>query len=328
MTGSGVVVLAGGVGAAKLLTGMVRAVPPEEVTAIVNVGDDMDLHGLHISPDIDTVTYTVAGAIDPDRGWGLADETWQAMEALGRYGDGAWFSLGDKDLATHLHRTQRMAEGASLSQVTAEMAEAWGLGMRLLPATDDRLRTMITLLDGRSRGGNSDTNRIRGADGPVEVTFQEYFVKRRHSVPVAAVRMEGEGRAHPAPGVLEALADARQVVIAPSNPIVSIGPILAVSGIHNAVEARRKDVVAISPIVNGRALKGPADRLLQELGHEPSVVGVARLYASLAEVLVIDEADRQHRAAVEAEGMDCLVTDTIMADAAKAESLCRSALEF
>lgn len=324
MTRSGVAVLAGGVGAAKMLQGMVRAVPAEEVTAIVNVGDDMDLHGLHISPDIDTVTYTVAGAIEPERGWGLAGETWHAMEALERYGGASWFSLGDKDLATHLYRTQRLTEGATLSEVTTEIADAWGLGMRLLPVTDDRLRTMITLVGGRS----TNSNGAGGFEGPVEVTFQDYFVKRRHAVPVAAVRSDGEGTARPAPGVLETLADARQVVIAPSNPIVSIGPVLAVAGIRNAVEARRKDVVAISPIVKGKALKGPADRLLEELGHEPSVVGVARLYAPLAEVLVIDEADREHRAAVEAEGMDCLVTDTIMSDATRAAALCRSALEF
>jgi LPPG:FO 2-phospho-L-lactate transferase len=323
MTGSGVAVLAGGVGAAKLLAGMVRAVPPSDVTAIVNVGDDMELHGLHISPDIDTVTYTVAAAIDPERGWGLADETWHAMGALERYGGATWFSLGDKDLATHLYRTQRMADGASLSQITAEITKAWDLELKLLPATDDKLRTMITLL-GNPGGGNGRG----GGGGPVEVSFQEYFVKRHHSVPVAAVRSAGEGMVRPAPGVLEALAEAHKVVIAPSNPIVSIAPILAVSGVRNAVESRRQDVVAVSPIVAGRALKGPADRLLKELGHEPSVVGVARLYAPLAEVLVIDEADREHRAAVAAEGMDCLVTDTIMTDAAKAEALCRSALEF
>jgi LPPG:FO 2-phospho-L-lactate transferase len=312
----GVTVLAGGVGAARLLAGMVDAVPADQVTAVVNVGDDMELHGLHISPDIDTVIYTVAEAIDPDRGRGLAGESWHAMEALERYGGESWFSLGDRDLATHLHRTQRLSEGASLSTVTAELAGAWGLDLRVLPATDDRLRTMITLLPD---AGQREVE---------EVTFQDYFVRRGHAVPVAAIRLDGATEATPAPGVLDALNGAAQVIVAPSNPLVSISPVLAVPAIRAAVEARRSDVVAISPIVGGRALKGPADRMLRELGHEPSVIGIARLYAPLAGALIIDEADREHRAAVEAEGLDCLVTDTIMTDREAAATLSRTALDF
>ena len=291
-------------GAARLLAGLVRVVPPADLTAIVNVGDDVELHGLHISPDLDTITYTVAGAIDPERGWGLAGETWQAMEALRRYpSTTAWFNLGDKDLATHLFRTDRLRAGAPLSQVTGEIAEAWALGLRLLPATDDRLRTRVTI------------------EGGTEIGFQEYFVQRQHSVPVTAVRFDGAEATQPAPGVLEALATATRVVIAPSNPLVSIAPVLAVRGLREAVVARRADTVAVSPIIAGAALRGPADRLLRELGHESTVVGVARLYAPLAATLVVDDADADQVDAVEAEGIRCVVAPTIMRDAAAAAAL-------
>jgi LPPG:FO 2-phospho-L-lactate transferase len=297
------------VGAARLLAGLVRVRPPAEVTAVVNVGDDVELHGLHISPDLDTITYTVAGAIDPDRGWGLAGETWHAMEALGRYPSArAWFNLGDRDLATHLYRTDRLRAGAPLSVVTAEIATAWGLGCRLLPVTDDPLRTMVTVTD----------------EG--EIGFQEYFVRRHHDVAVTSVRFAGAEVAAPAPGVLDAIAGARTVVIAPSNPIVSIDPVLAVPGVRDAVAARRDSVVAVSPIVAGAALKGPADRLLRELGHESSVVGIARLYAPLAATLVIDEADAALAAEVEAAGVRCVVVPTIMRGPAEAAALAEVAI--
>jgi LPPG:FO 2-phospho-L-lactate transferase len=310
-----VAVLAGGVGAARLLAGLVQAVPPEQVTAIVNVGDDLELHGLHISPDLDTVVYTLADAIDPERGWGLRDETWTTMASLDRYGGTTWFRLGDQDLATHLHRSQRLSDGAPLSTVTAEIAAAWKLGLRVVPVTDDRLRTMITLApDPAASAGPS-------FEAPDEVTFQEYFVQRQHSVPVSAVRFECDFDTRAAPGVLEAIMTADVVVIAPSNPIVSIGPVLAVPGVRNAVRQRRESVIAVSPIVGGKALKGPADRMLRELGHEPSVVGVARLYAPLAGTLVIDEADRALADDVEAAGLRCVVTDTIMRDRAAAAAL-------
>jgi LPPG:FO 2-phospho-L-lactate transferase len=311
----GVAVLAGGVGAARLLSGMVKVVPPADVTAIVNTGDDMVLHGLAISPDIDTVTYTVAGAIDPERGWGLRDESWHAMEALARYGGATWFRLGDRDLATHLFRTQRLSEGAGLAAVTAEITAAWGLELRVLPVTEQPLRTMITLAGEGAGGGAGE-----------EVSFQDYFVRRHHAVPVAAVRFAGAEQASPAPGVLDALAAADVVVVAPSNPIVSIAPVLAVPGVREAVAARRDDVVAVSPLVGGRALKGPADRLLRELGHEDSVVGVARLYAPFAGTLVVDSIDAEHADAVRAAGLRCVVTDTIMRDPAAAAALCEVAL--
>lgn len=310
-----ITVLCGGVGAARLLAGLVQVVPAGDVTAVVNVGDDLVLHGLHVSPDLDTVTYTLAGATDAERGWGLADETWHAMEALGRYGGATWFNLGDRDLGTHLYRTQRLAEGATLTEVTAEIAAAWDLGLRLLPATDDLLRTRVVVVD---------------PDGPpegVEVGFQEYFVQRRHAVPVRSLRFDGAASARPAPDVLDAIAAADLVVVAPSNPLVSIAPVLAVPAVADAVAARRERVVAVSPIVAGAALKGPADRMLAELGHEPSVVGVARLWSPIAATLVVDEADGARAAEVEAEGMACVVAPTVMSGPAEAAALARTVLE-
>jgi LPPG:FO 2-phospho-L-lactate transferase len=307
-----IVVLAGGVGAARLLAGMVRVVPPGEVVAVVNVGDDVTMHGLHVSPDLDTITYTLAGAINSQTGWGLLDETWNAMAMLDRYGADTWFRLGDRDLGTHLFRTERLRAGADLATVTAEITAAWGLQLTLLPVTNDPVRTRLTV--------------AAGADDE-EIDFQEYFVHRQHGVPVRAVRFAGAEDASPAPGVLDAIGGADVVVIAPSNPLVSVGPVLAVPGVAAAVRARRDRVVAVSPIVAGAALKGPADRLLVELGHESSVVGVARLYRDLAATLVIDEADRDQRMAVEAEGVRAVVTDTIMADANRAAALCRVVLD-
>ena len=310
-----ITVLAGGVGAARLLSGLVAVVPPDQITAVVNVGDDLVLHGLQVCPDLDTVTYTLADAVDPERGWGLRGETWHAMDALDRYGDETWFRLGDRDLATHLHRTRRLAEGAPLHQVTAEVADAWGIGVRLLPVTDDPLATRVTVVD----PDDGDEGR--------EIDFQEYFVRRRHSVPVRSVRFDGAEATAPAPGVLEAIADAERVVIAPSNPIVSIGPVLAVPGVREAVTRRRPDVVAVSPIIAGAALKGPADRLLTELGHEASVVGVARMWAPVAGTLVVDEADRALADQVEAEGVRCVVAPTVMSGPTEAAALGRVVLE-
>jgi LPPG:FO 2-phospho-L-lactate transferase len=317
-----VTAIAGGVGAARLLRGLASVVPAERVTAVVNTGDDVVLHGLHVSPDLDTVTYTLAGANDEARGWGLAGETWSAMAALDRYGGWAppgsmagqtWFRLGDRDLATHLYRTQRLAEEATLSEATAEIARAWGVASRLLPMSDDRVETLITLA-----GPEPGTSR--------EVNFQDYFVRRRFSVPVQAVRFEGAEEAQPAPGVLEVIASADRVVICPSNPIVSVGPVLAVPGVEEALAARRADVVAVSPIVAGAALRGPADRLMRELGHEASVVGVARLYAGLAGTVVIDEADAGLAGSVEAEGLRCVVAPTIMRGPAESAALARALL--
>jgi LPPG:FO 2-phospho-L-lactate transferase len=302
-------VLAGGVGAAKFLTGLVQVVAPAEVTAVVNTGDDTWLHGLRICPDLDTVAYTLAGAVNPETGWGLAGETWQAMAALRAYDPTrAWFNLGDLDLGTHLFRTGRLAEGASLADVTREIADRWGLGLRLLPMTESEVATRVTV------------------EGEGEIGFQDYFVGRRHAVPVTAVRFSGVENALAADGVLEAIAGATRVVIAPSNPIVSIGPILAVTGVATVLARRRDDVVAISPIVAGAALKGPADRLLTELGHEASVVGVARLYRDVAGTLVVDTADAHLAPAVEAEGVRCVVAPTIMHGPAEAAALAKVTL--
>ena len=316
-----IVTLAGGVGAARMLAGLVQVVDPGELTAVVNVGDDLVLHGLHISPDLDTVTYTLAGAINTETGWGLTGETWQARAMLERYGGVSWFGLGDRDLGTHLYRTQRLTEGADLATVTAEIAAAWGLGLRLVPVTCDPLRTMVTLAADDETGPGSP-----GLPAGTEIGFQEYFVQRHHSVPVSAVRIAGADTARPTPGVLESLTTAESIVVAPSNPIVSIGPVLAVPGVHEAVAARRDHVVAVSPIVAGAALKGPADRMLVELGHEASVVGVARLYAPFAGTLVIDEADADRVAEVEAEGIRCVVTPTVMRTPETAAALARTTL--
>jgi len=286
--------LAGGVGAARLLRGLVRVVPPAEVTAVVNTGDDTVLHGLVICPDLDSVTYTLAGLNDEERGWGRRQESWVVMDALGRLGGETWFRLGDLDLATHLYRTQRRAEGVALSTVTTEIAGALGVAAHLVPVTDDELRTRVTL-----------------ADGP-EVDFQEYFVRHHHAVAVASVRFDGAERCTPAPGVADALERADALVVCPSNPIVSIGPLLAVPGIAERLRRRRHDVVAVSPIVAGAALRGPADRLMRELGHEPSVVGVARMYAPLVGTLVVDEADATRAAEVEDLGVRCVVAPTVM----------------
>ena len=324
-----ITVLAGGVGAARLLRGMVRAVPASDVTAIVNTADDVTLHGLHVSPDLDTVTYTLAEAGNPETGWGLAGETWQAMDALERLGGSAWFRLGDRDLGTHLHRTGRLAAGAGLTAITAEITASWGLELTLLPMTEDRVATMMTLAptDGTRTPADRQADEEASGQASREVGFQEYFVRLGHSVAVESVRFDGASESLPGPGVLDALADADVVVIAPSNPIVSIGPLLAVPGIAEALRSRRADTVAVSPIVAGAALKGPADRLMRELGHEASVVGVARIYRDIAATLVVDTADAGLAAAVEAEGMACVVTDTIMSSPEVAADLSRRILE-
>ena len=317
-----IVTIAGGVGAARMLRGLVQVVPGERLMAIVNVGDDLELHGLHISPDLDTVTYTLAEAIDPAKGWGLVDETWNAMDSLGRYGGNTWFGLGDRDLGTHLHRTQRLSEGASLSTITAEITRAWGLELSIVPVTEDRLRTMVTLAADDAPGPDSP-----GLPAGSEISFQEYFVRRHHSVPVSSVRFDGAELTRPTPGVLDAIAAAERIVIAPSNPIVSIAPVLAVPGVRDALVARRSDVVAVSPIIAGAALKGPADRMLTELGHEASVLGVARLYSEFAGTLVIDNADAASADEVRALGIDCVVTETIMSTPQIAAALARSVLD-
>ena len=304
-----IAVLAGGVGAARFLSGLLSAVEPDDVTAIVNVGDDLVLHGLYISPDLDTVTYTLAGQVNSGRGWGLAGETWNAMDSLREYGLDAWFNLGDRDIGTHLYRTSRLAAGASLAEVTDAIACRWGIRCRILPVTNDPVRTRVELQDGE------------------EIGFQEYFVRLHHDVAVRAVRFEGADRAAPAPGVLDTIERAEVIVIAPSNPVVSIAPILAVPGVEDAVRARRDRCVAISPIIAGEALKGPAVRLMRELGEEASVVGVARRYRDLCRSLVFDEADRERAGEVSDEGPEPVITATIMRDPATARALALTTLE-
>ncbi|HWE67284.1 MAG TPA: 2-phospho-L-lactate transferase [Acidimicrobiales bacterium] len=295
------VTLCGGVGAARMLAGLVRVVSPAALTAIVNVGDDTVLHGLHISPDLDTITYTLADMDNRQTGWGVAGETWTVMDELDRLGGESWFRLGDRDLATHLFRTGLLRSGASLSAVTAAIAARRQIGVRLLPVTDDPVRTMLTLAESTEFGPPG-----------TEVAFQDYFVRLRHQVAVSAVRFDGAAAARPADGVVAAILEAEQIVVCPSNPIVSIGPLLAVPGVLDALITRRDAVVAVSPIIAGAALKGPADRLLTELGSESSVVGVARLYAPWVGTLVIDQADRAQAGQVEAAGLHCVVAPTIM----------------
>jgi LPPG:FO 2-phospho-L-lactate transferase len=310
------VTLCGGVGAARMLSSLVQVMAAEDITAIVNVGDDIVLHGLHISPDLDTVTYTLAGMDNRETGWGVVGESWTVMEELEQLGGESWFRLGDRDLATHLFRTERLRAGQPLSAVTAELARRRGIAVRLLPVSDDPVRTRVTLAEATELGAAG-----------TEVAFQDYFVRLHHSVAVSAVTFAGSDTAAPGPGVLDALASAERIVVCPSNPIVSIGPLLAVPGMRSALEQRRHDIVAVSPIIAGSALKGPADRLMAELGHEPSVVGVARLYAPWVGTLVIDDADRHRVAEVEAEGLRCVVTQTIMDTVHKATELGRTVLD-
>lgn len=300
--------LAGGVGAARFLAGLVRTVPPADVVAIVNTADDDEFHGLHVSPDLDSVTYTLAGASNATQGWGLEGETFTTLGALERYGVDTWFRLGDKDLATHLYRTQRLRAGATLTEVTAEITRAWAVESTLLPMSDDAVRTRITVAGGR------------------ELAMQEWFVRERAEPPVVSVRFEGAERARPAPGVLEALTRADAILVCPSNPVISIGPVLAVPGVRDALVARRSQVVAVSPIVGGAPVKGPADRLMAPLGIDVSCVGVAAQYAPLCGTIVIDAVDAARAPEVEALGMRAVVTDTMMRSPEIAAALAREAL--
>ena len=318
-----ITVLAGGVGAARFLRALLHVVPATDVAAVVNTGDDTVMHGLSISPDIDTITYTLAGAIDPNRGWGLRDETWRAMDALARFTDvrppgseaaPTWFNLGDQDLATHFYRTARLREGATLSEVTDEVARAFGLRIAMHPMTDQRVETRVTL----APEGDGAPSR--------EVSFQEYFVQLHHSVPVQSVRFAGADVAQLSAPASRAIEDADVVVVAPSNPLVSIGPMRALRGVDDLLAARRETVVAVSPIVGGAALKGPADHMLTELGHEPSVVGVARLYAPIACALVIDPVDAHLAGAVEAAGMRAVIVPSVMTTAEVSATLARATL--
>lgn len=304
-----VVVLAGGVGAARFLDGLVQVVPPSDVFVVVNVGDDLEIAGLHISPDIDTVTYTLAGRVNAETGWGLQDDSFAALDALRELGGPDWFTLGDRDLGTHLYRTQRLGEGAALSTVTAEIARALGLECRLSPVTDQHLRTIVQTDAG-------------------EMPFQEYFVRRRQQDKVMGLRFDGADTATAAPGVHEAITGARAIIVAPSNPFLSIGPILAVPGIRDCILASNAAVAAISPIIGGEAVKGPAAAILESLGHDVSALGVARLYQDLVDVFVLDEQDADLAGPIGDETqMRCVVTNTIMSSAEAKRALAATTIE-
>jgi LPPG:FO 2-phospho-L-lactate transferase len=301
-----VVTLAGGVGAARFLDGLIRVVPPESVYIIGNTADDAEIHGLHISPDLDTVTYTLAGLANPQHGWGLRGDTFRCLDALGRLGVDTWFQLGDLDLATHLHRTQRLREGATLSEVTSGIAAALHVRSTLVPMSNERVRTRICTPSG-------------------EMEFQTYFVKRRARERVTAVRFEGADEASPAPGLLDAIAKAEAIILCPSNPFISIGPILAIPGIRAALRLRRDKVAAISPIVGGRALKGPAHKMMKSMGLQSSAAEVAKLYADFCGVFILDDVDRKQASKIAALDMRPVVTNTIMRGLREKKALARVA---
>jgi LPPG:FO 2-phospho-L-lactate transferase len=305
-----VVALAGGVGGAKLAAGL-QATVGRDLTVVVNTGDDLERHGLLVCPDLDTVMYTLAGLADREQGWGLAGETWNASEMLARYGEETWFKLGDKDLATHVVRTNRVRGGELLADVTLRLAASLGVGAAVLPMTNDPVRTQVRTDDGW-------------------LDFQDYFVRRRQEPTVHEVRFAGVERATVPARARGELGYAEVVVFAPSNPIVSIGPILAVAGMRDLLAAARRGgspVVAVSPIVGGRALKGPADRMLTSLGHEATALGVARLYQDVVDLFVIDRLDAGLAPEIERLGMRTLVTDTVMTDDASRSRLAAEVLE-
>jgi LPPG:FO 2-phospho-L-lactate transferase len=290
-----VVALAGGVGAARFLDGLARVLPPERLFIIGNTGDDAEIHSLYISPDLDTVTYTLAGLAKPQHGWGIRGDSFRCLEALGRLGAETWFQLGDRDLATHLYRTQRLRQGATLTQVTCEIMKALRVRATLVPMSDDPVRTRVCTSKG-------------------EIEFQTYFVKRRARDRVTGLRFEGADGAAPAAGILDAIANAEAIIVCPSNPFISIGPVLAIPGIRDALRARRAATAAISPIVGGRAIKGPAAAMMKSMKVRPAAVEVARLYSDLVGTFVLDEVDHREAAAVKALGMRAVVTNTIMSD--------------
>ncbi len=302
-----VTALAGGVGGSKLLVGLQSALAPGELTAVVNTADDTTMYGVHVSPDVDIVTYWLAGLADTERGWGIEPDSFNVVTALGRLGVDTWFSLGDADLATCLFRTTRMAEGATVSAVADEIRRSLGIETRILPMSDDPVRTRVVCAVGRT------------------LEFQEYFVKERHQPVVKQVRFAGIGDAKPAPGVVETIADADRVVLCPSNPVLSLAPILMLSGVRDALR-EHPDVVAVSPIVGGKAVKGPADKLLPTLGAEVSAAGLARLYADFCTTFVADTDDEEDVPLIEAEGVHAVALDTIMKDRAASERLARALL--
>jgi LPPG:FO 2-phospho-L-lactate transferase len=301
--------LAGGVGASKLLLGLYEVMDPRALTVIVNTGDDIILHGLKISPDLDIVTYTLAGIVDPAKGWGFRRETFHALKRLATYGRADWFNLGDRDLATHIHRTAMLAEGKTLTEAAESIRTALGVKARILPMSDQPIPTIIESSEGA-------------------LHFQEYLVKRRAQPFVKAIRFEGAESAKPAAGILETIGDADCILICPSNPLISIGPILAVPGIRDALRARRNDVIAVCPIVGGKSLKGPSDKMLDQLGYGSSASSVAKLYADFTGIFVIDPQDQPQQRAIRDLGMDVAVLPTVMKTGAQKRKLARAILKL
>jgi LPPG:FO 2-phospho-L-lactate transferase len=303
-----ITVLCGGLGGSRLVDSLARAAGPDAVTAVGNVGDDVEILGLHVSPDLDTILYTLAGLLDEARGWGVRDETYGALGLVGELGAETWFTLGDRDLGLHLVRTQLLDEGLPLSAVTARLASALGVSVTLLPATDDRLRTIVATPAG-------------------ELPFQDWFVRRGHRDPVLGVRFEGAAEARPAPGVLEAVGDADLVFLAPSNPFVSLDPVLTVPGIAEALGRREGPVVAVSPIVGGKALRGPLAEMLAAQGHDPTALGVARLLAPHADAFVLDRDDADLADPVAELGLRPVVAPVVMVEPSSREAVGRALLE-
>ena len=300
-------VLSGGVGAARLLRALSGEIAPGEINAIVNVGDDLVLHGLTICPDLDTITYTLAGLNNEVLGWGLNGESWRVMEELEALGGASWFRLGDRDLATHLYRSQRIHEGATKTDVTRELCERHGVEVRVLPATNDEIATVFKTEVGR-------------------LSFQDYFVRHHYDVKVESITIQGAATASVTKETLDALCNSARIVIAPSNPLISIDPILQLGEIKDILMERREDVIAVSPIINGAALKGPADRLMRDLGYDATCVGVADFYGGLIGSFVIDERDASSAPAISSRGIDVHVTTTIMQDPLDAKRLAQAVL--
>lgn len=303
-----VVVLAGGTGAAKFVRGLARIVDERELTVIVNTGDDLEWWGLHVSPDLDTICYDLAGLLDRQRGWGRAEETFHCRNAMAVLGKASWFNLGDRDLATHLYRTERLRAGARLSEVTAELCGRWKIAGRVLPMTDDRVRTIVIMDDG-------------------DVPFQEFFVHRRHAGAVHGVRFDGAAESAPAPGVVQAIQEASVVIVAPSNPVTSVGPILAVPGIEEALVGTAARVVAISPIMGSAAFSGPAARLMAMRGWPATAVGVAVAYRAFLDVLLCDAGDGALASEIEGLGVRPVFTNILMGDTEVGERLATESLD-
>ncbi len=299
--------LAGGIGASKFLLGLSRVMPPEEITVIANTGDDIEMFGLRVCPDIDTVIYTLAGTINEETGWGIKQDTFESLKWIARYTDAAWFNLGDRDLATHIYRTHALRQGRTLAEVTEHISRALGVRSRILPMSDGYTPTRVVTDEG-------------------EMHFQEYFVRRRCEPQVREIRFDNIEQAEPAAGVESAILDADTVIICPSNPFISIGPILAVPGIRRLLKQTSANVIAITPIIAGRALKGPAADMLRDLGHEVSALGVARVYRDIADLFVLDETDGELRAAIEALGLRVMITNTVMSTLEDKERLAKEVL--